>query len=220
MKNESKSRNTRVANVEASNDAERSKADIITVATDEFATRGLSGARVDAIAERTRTSKRMIYYYFGSKKGLYRAVIDNAYSEIRSLDSQVDVDSASAVAALGRFIEITFDYDEDHPQFIRLLTWENMYLAQNIATLPAIKQRNAAVIRALSAILTKGRKEGVFRKDVSPLDLHLLITSLCYYRVSNRYTFGLVFNCDLSDPSTRKRHKKMIVDAVLRFLGV
>jgi len=58
-----------------SNDAERTKADILAVATEEFATYGLSGARVDAIAERTRTSKRMIYYYFKGKEGLYRAVL-------------------------------------------------------------------------------------------------------------------------------------------------
>ena len=66
------------------NDAERSKADILAVATEEFATYGLSGARVDAIAKRTRTSKRMIYYYFKGKEGLYRAVLEKAYSEIRS----------------------------------------------------------------------------------------------------------------------------------------
>ena len=74
---------------EFANDAERSKADILAVATEEFATHGLSGARVDAIAERTRTSKRMIYYYFKGKEGLYRAVLEKAYSEIRSLDTQV-----------------------------------------------------------------------------------------------------------------------------------
>src|SRR6185437_1472111 len=69
-------------------DAERTKADIVAVAMDEFAENGLTGARVDAIAERTRTSKRMIYYYFGSKDGLYRAVLEQAYNGIRTRESQ------------------------------------------------------------------------------------------------------------------------------------
>jgi AcrR family transcriptional regulator len=82
------------------NDADRSKADILAVATEEFATYGLSGARVDAIAKRTRTSKRMIYYYFKGKEGLYRAVLEKAYSEIRSIDSQVGLEDVEPVEAI------------------------------------------------------------------------------------------------------------------------
>ena len=52
------------------NDPARTMAEILQVATAEFAAKGLSGARIDAIAEATRTSKRMIYYYYGSKEGL------------------------------------------------------------------------------------------------------------------------------------------------------
>src|SRR5215510_13914583 len=89
------------------NDAERTKADILAVATEEFATYGLSGARVDAIAERTRTSKRMIYYYFKGKEGLYRAVLEKAYSEIRSLDSHEGIEDAEPAEAIRRIIEIT-----------------------------------------------------------------------------------------------------------------
>jgi AcrR family transcriptional regulator len=48
------------------NDPERTMADIIEVATQEFSEKGLAGARIDVIAEAMRTSKRMIYYYFGS----------------------------------------------------------------------------------------------------------------------------------------------------------
>ena len=57
-------------------DPERTRQDILNVATEEFASAGFSGARVDTIAERTRTSKRMIYYYFGSKEGLYLAALE------------------------------------------------------------------------------------------------------------------------------------------------
>jgi len=201
------------------NDADRSKADILAVATEEFATYGLSGARVDAIAKRTRTSKRMIYYYFKGKEGLYRAVLEKAYSEIRSIDSQVGIEAAEPVEdAIRRIVEITFDYDETHPFFISLVAVENVHRGRNIAKLPSIKQSGASVIRVLNSILERGAKQGVFRKDVNAIDLHLFISAFCVFRVSNRFTFGKIFDCDLSDPVVRARHKKIFTEAVLRYL--
>jgi AcrR family transcriptional regulator len=202
----------------SANLAERTKAEILAVATEEFATHGLSGARVDAIAERTRTSKRMIYYYFEGKEGLYRAVLEKAYSEIRSLDTQVGIEDSEPVEAIRKIIEITFDYDETHPFFISLVTAENVQRGRTIAKLASIKRRSAGVLHVLSAILSRGAREGVFRDDVSALDLHLFISSFCVFRVSNRFTFGTVFDCDLSDAVVRTRHKTMLVDAVLRYL--
>jgi AcrR family transcriptional regulator len=201
------------------NDAELSKSDILAVATEEFALNGLSGARVDAIADRTRTSKRMIYYYFGSKEGLYRAVLEKAYGDIRALDSEQKSNAVTPEEAIRRIIDVTFDYDETHPNFISLVTVENIHRGRNIDQLPSIKERNAAVIRTLSDLLERGAKSGKFRGDVNPVDLHLLISALCVFRVSNRFTFGKIFNVDLSDPKVRKRQKKMILEAVLRYLA-
>ena len=209
----------RIGQDEFANDSERTKADILAVATEEFATYGLSGARVDAIAERTRTSKRMIYYYFKGKEGLYRAVLEKAYSEIRSIDSEVGIEQEQPADAMRRIVEITFDYDETHPNFISLVTVENVHRGRNIAKLPSIRKRNASVIHVLGTILERGAKEGVFRNDVSALDLHLFISAFCVFRVSNRFTFGTIFECDLSDVNIRARHKKMLVDAVLRYLA-
>ena len=75
------------------------------------------------------------------------------------------------------------------------------------------------MIRTLSDLLERGAKSGKFRGDVNPVDLHLLISALCVFRVSNRFTFGKIFNVDLSDPKVRKRQKKMILEAVLRYLA-
>ena len=206
------------ASPKRTNDPERTKRDIVAVATEEFASQGYSGARVDAIAARTRTSKRMIYYYFKGKEGLYRAVLEKAYSEIRSLDSHEGIEDADPAEAIRRIIEITFDYDEMHPFFVSLVSVENVHQGKNIARLPSIKKRNASVIRVLTSILERGAKQGVFRNDVSALDLHLLISAFCIFRVSNRFTFGTIFDTDLSDAATRNRHKKMHVEAVLRYL--
>jgi AcrR family transcriptional regulator len=199
---------------------EASMQDILNIATEEFATNGLSGARVDEIAERTRTSKRMIYYYFGGKEGLYQAVLEKAYMDIRALEERSKLLEMEPRAAMRKLIELTFDYDETHPQFISLVSVENIHQAKHLINLQSIKDVNASVIRTLSAILERGRKEGVFRSDLDPVDVHLLISAFCFFRVSNRHTFGAIFERDLSDPKLRKRHKKMIMESIERLLEV
>jgi AcrR family transcriptional regulator len=199
-------------------DAERSRADILAVARAEFVEHGLSGARVDAIAEKTRTTKRMIYYYFGSKEGLYSAVLEQAYAGIRSTEAALALEDLDPMAALRRLIEVTFDYDDAHPDFVRLVAIENIHQAEYLKQLPTMQSVNADVIATLEAILLRGREAGVFTRDCSALDVHLMISGLCFFRVSNRYTFGAIFGCDLSAPDVRERHKTMIVDTVVAWL--
>jgi hypothetical protein len=63
--------------------------------------------------------------------------------------------------------------------------------------------------------LDRGKRDKVFRQDVDPVDVHLLISSFCFFRVSNRYTFNALFGRNLSDPAVCVLHKKMLTDAVL-----
>ncbi|PWC54839.1 TetR family transcriptional regulator [Azospirillum sp. TSO22-1] len=200
------------------NDPEGTKRDILAVATEEFATHGLSGARVDAIAERTRTTKRMIYYYFGSKEGLYIAVLEKAYGDIRAVEADLRLGDVSPEQAIRRLVEFTFDYEEAHPNFIRLVSIENIHHAEYIRQSETIRNLNVAVIDTIAGILRRGREAGVFRTEVEPVDLHMLISSFCFFRVSNRHTFGTIFRQDLGAPDLREKHRRMIGDAVVRYL--
>jgi AcrR family transcriptional regulator len=204
---------------ELSADAARSKADIIAVATEEFAQNGLSGARVDAIAERTRTSKRMIYYYFTSKEGLYSAVLESSYDSVRSHDSDEVLESLSPPEAIRRMVEVTFDYDDSHPMWVRLVTIENIHHAAKLSQMSVVAERNKIVLRVLDRILKRGHQQKQFRGDVSAVDVHALISAVCFFRVANRHTFKAVFGCDTAEPAVRKRHRKMAVEAVLRYLA-
>jgi AcrR family transcriptional regulator len=200
------------------NDPERTKAEIVAIATEEFAEYGLSGARVDAIAERTRTSKRMIYYYFGGKEGLYLAVLERAYAEIRAIEAGLDLANSEPVDGLRRLIEQTFESDESHTAFIRLVTIENVHKAKHLAGMDSIREINRRVIAILDDLLQRGRAEGKFRRDVEATDVHMMISALCFFRVANRHTFGAIFGVDLFETKTRERHKRMVADAVLRTL--
>ena len=86
------------------------KRDTLRVAMAEFARNGLSGARIDEIAAKTRTSKRMIYYYFGDKEGLYARALEAAYAKVREGEGRLDLGHLPPQAALARLVAFTFDH--------------------------------------------------------------------------------------------------------------
>ncbi|WP_239160680.1 TetR/AcrR family transcriptional regulator [Virgisporangium ochraceum] len=203
---------------ERQRDAERTRADILEVATEEFADNGYSGARVDEIAARTRTTKRMIYYYFGGKEQLYLAVLERAYAEIRAAERTVDVDHLDPVAAIRRLAEVTFDHHEAHPAFIKLVGVENAQQAQHMSHVARLVDLNSSAVDLLSQALGRGQRDGTFRGDVDALDVHMMISAFCFFRVANRHTFGALFDRDLLDPATRERYRTMLGEMVVGYL--
>lgn len=200
------------------NNPEATKANIIEVATREFAENGLDGARVDEIADKTRTSKRMIYYYFESKEGLYQAVLEKVYSDIRNREADLRLDKLPPEQALRKLVETTVDYDDAHPHLFRLVSIENINYARAVTRSTTIRTLNASAIKVLSDILERGYAEGVFKVRIDPTDLHMVISSLSAFRVSNRHTFGVIFNVDFADPAVRRRQRKLIGDTVVRLV--
>jgi AcrR family transcriptional regulator len=199
-------------------DAVRTKREILEVATREFAERGYAGARVDEIAAQTRTTKRMIYYYFGGKEQLYVAVLEAAYSRIRSAEREAEVDHLEPRAAIRRLAELTFDHHEANPDFIRLVSIENVHRAEHVAKFSSFTHLNSPAIELIGRILERGRAEGIFRRDIDAVDVHMLISSFCVFRVANRHTFGTIFDRDLLDPDRREHYRAMLGDVVVDYL--
>ena len=200
------------------NNPEKTRENILQEAIVEFVQQGLSGARVDAIAERIHTSKRMIYYYFGSKEQLYVEVLEKLYGDIRSTENRLHLAELAPVEAIRRLVEFTFDHHDRNVDFVRIVSIENIHNAEYVKRSDAIKAMNNTILDSLGEILRRGCEEGVFRTDLDPLDVHLLISSFCFYRVSNRHTFGEIFQIDLPDESIKQRHREMICESVLRYL--
>jgi AcrR family transcriptional regulator len=200
-------------------DAERTRREILEVATREFAEHGLAGARVDDIAARTRTTKRMIYYYFGGKEQLYIEVLEAAYARIRAVEREVDVDHLDPRDAIRRLAELTFDHHDSHPEFIRLVSIENIHHAEHMAKSKRLANLNNPAIALIERILERGRAEQVFRRDVDPIDVHMLISSFCVFRVANRHTFRTLFDRDLTDPERRDHYRRMLGDMVVDYLS-
>ncbi|MCY1143227.1 TetR/AcrR family transcriptional regulator [Actinoplanes sp. Pm04-4] len=196
-------------------DAERTRAEIVEVATHEFADQGYAGARVDEIAAKTRTTKRMIYYYFGGKEGLYLAVLEQAYQHIRALEQKLDVDHLEPVEALRKLAELTFDHHEQHQDFVRLVAIENIHYAQHLLKSEVRDGLAAPALEVLTRIMGRGVAAGLFRDDVDALDVHQVISAFCIFRGANRYTFRAIFDRDLLDPSRRAHQRQMIGDLVV-----
>ncbi|MER7081642.1 transcriptional regulator, TetR family [Saccharopolyspora kobensis] len=199
-------------------DAERTRSEILEVATLEFADKGYAGARVDEIAARTSTTKRMIYYYFGGKEQLYLAALENAYSVIRGIESEVDAEAVEPVEAIRRLAEATFDHHESHPDFLRLVSIENIHRAEHLAKSDLLPRLSDPAVGVLGRILERGRAAGLFRDDVDALDVHMVISSFCVFRTANRYTFQAIFQRDMLDPARRDHYRKMLGDLVIDFL--
>jgi AcrR family transcriptional regulator len=200
------------------NDPERTMADILRVAQQEFAEKGLAGARIDEISDATNTSKRMIYYYFGSKEGLYLKVLEAAYEEMRSQESQLRLDDLDPLAALRRLVEYTFDHHWSNQSYIRLVMAENMNRGQYLAQSPAIQDLNVPAISAIQALYIRGVASGVFRPGLDALDIHASISALTFFNVSNRHTFGLIFKVDTEKKRWLQQRRGNVVDMVERYL--
>jgi AcrR family transcriptional regulator len=200
------------------NDPDRTMANILEVAKVEFAEKGLAGARIDEIAATTQTSKRMIYYYFGSKEGLYTAVLEASYREMRTHEAALNLDDLSPLEALRRLVAYTFDHHRLNEHYIRLVMGENINRGQYLAQSPAIQALNVPAISAIRTLYDRGVTAGVFRPGLDALDIHASISALTFFNVSNRHTFGLIFKFDASAPDWIDQRRRSVIEMVERFV--
>lgn len=200
------------------NDSDATKRNILEVATEEFARNGLSGSRIDEIAARTRTSKRMIYYYFGDKEGLYIAVLESVYQKIRAIEATLDLDHLGPADALEKLVEFTFDYQNEHENFIRLVMIENIHHGKYLAKSKVIQELNVTAIDAISRLYRRGIEQKVFREGLDATDIHWFISALCFFNVSNRATFSSIFKRDLTAPAALSSRRASVVDTIIRYV--
>jgi len=160
----------------------------------------------------------MVYYHFGSKEGLYQAVLERAYERIRGHEQAARFEDLAPEQALRAIISHNFDYHFEQPEFVRLVMNENIMKGEHIAQIPTMKSRNQTIIAALADILRRGAEAGVFRPGIDPIDVHTTISALSFYNVSNRYTFRENFGVDFASAASRARRRVQIIDVVMRWV--
>ena len=201
-----------------SRDADRSQLAILDSARDEFAQRGLAGARMDSIAARAGLNKRLIYYYFGSKDDLFLAVLERTYADIRDAEQQLHLDEVEPVEAIRRLVSFTWHYYLDHPEFITLLNSENLHRAAHLKRSARIQDMNSPLVQLLDGVLERGRREKLFRAGVDPVQLYISIAALCYFYLSNNDTLSAIFGRDLRAPKAMAQRLSHMTDLVLGYV--
>ena len=198
--------------------SEKTKAAILAAGRVEFAERGFEGARVDAIAERAGANKRLLYHYFGNKEDLYRAVLLDAYEEIRRGERALSLDQYAPAEAMDRLVRFTFRHFLANPWFPRLLGTENIENARFLKTLPDIKALHSPLVGQIGAIIKRGNAAGIFRADVDPVQLYISIAALGFFYVSNMATLSVIFDRDLSGIAMVQEREAQAVQMVIDYL--
>jgi len=144
-------------------------------------------------------------------------VLEKCYANVRQIDTSLDLDSMSPTNALRQLVRVTFDFHNTDPDFVRLVMNENIHKGAHIGQVSSIKARAKAVISMLQRLIDRGVAAKVFRVDLDPVEVHMTISALCFYNVSNRYTFGRVFQRDMGSPGELARRRETVVDIVERW---
>ncbi|GAB3625560.1 TetR family transcriptional regulator [Pandoraea terrae] len=201
-------------------DPERTRQRILAAATEEFAERGLSGARVDSIARRADINERMLYYYYGNKDQLYTAVLEDVYLAFNRAEHALNLDALAPLAAVSALAHFIWDYYAAHPELIRLINNENLHEARHMHESPQIRALVSPIVDMLASILKRGEASGEIRSDVDPVHLYVTISALGYYLMSNRHTLATVMGRDLMAPDARSAYTAFNTQVLLDYLRV
>lgn len=191
---------------------------ILNVATQEFATKGYDGARVDDIMRVAKVSKNLIYHYFGSKERLFIAVLETAYQGMHDYHSTWSIDAASPADGIRKLVRSTFEYWEKSSEFIGLLNSENLHRGRHLRKSKLTKEGYSGLLEKLSELLKQGEKAGDFRPAVDPVELYISISALAYHYLSNRYTLAYLLDRKLSTEDDKKLRILHIEDLILGYL--
>jgi AcrR family transcriptional regulator len=193
---------------------------ILAAARAEFARLGLGGARVDAIAARAKANKRMLYHYFGGKRELFLAVLEDAYGGIRAAERKLDLEHLGPVEALQTLVTFTWSYYLKHPEFLTLVNSENLHKARHLKKSKVIGAMHEHFVAMVAGLLQRGAEQGVFRKDIDPVQLSITIAAIGYYYLTNRFTGSIIYKRDLMAAEALRERLAFNVDTVLRLVAV
>jgi len=200
-------------------DPNKTREAILQAAQDEFAAKGLFGGRVNEIAVQAGANKRMLYHYFGSKEGLYLAVLERVYAGLRGEELTLHLDHLEPRMAIRRLVEFNFDYSRAHPEMISLFNSENLHRARHLRKSKKVRELHSPFVRLVGDILKRGAAKGLFRRGLDPVEVYITIAAVGYFYLSNNWTLSAIFGRNLSSHaaiSKRRRHNVDMILAALR----
>ena len=160
-------------------DPKATRSALLEAGTQVFAERGFKGATAELIARRARANKAMINYHFGSKKGLYQAILTAVFGEMALRLRSVRSADRPAPEQLKQFVALFADLAATHPAFPTMLLRELVSGGEHMGREEAGSM--LAVYGLVREIVEQGMREGTVRK-VDPTLTHVsLVGSLCFF---------------------------------------
>ncbi|CAH2900646.1 MAG: Transcriptional regulator, AcrR family [uncultured Paraburkholderia sp.] len=199
--------------------AQDTRAKILKAAIKVFAKQGYASGRVESISKAARSHDRMIYY-FGSKEQLFIEVLETIYTQFNEAESKLDLDLDDPVHGLEQMVEFVWQYYLDHPEFVTLLSSENLHQGKHAKKSSKLKEISGYAISVVQKLLDAGKAQRVFRADVEARDVYLLIASLGYFYNANQYTLGAFLGESLMDKAALAHWREVIKDTVLRAVRI
>ena len=189
---------------------------ILRAATKVFAKSGFAGGRIEQISKAAKSYDRMIYYYFGSKEGLFIAVLEEMYRRFNEAEAKLVLDTTQPVEALTDVVRFMWGYYQRNPEFITLLNTENLHRGQHIAKSLRAREFSSPAVDVLGQVLASGAKKRLFRTDVAARDVYLMIAAMGYFYLSNRFTLSAFLGEQLETPAALAHWEAFLIDSVMR----
>jgi AcrR family transcriptional regulator len=194
------------------------RAKILRAALGEFSAQGLSSTSTDDIAERCGVNKRMIYYYYGSKEGLYLAALESVYENLVGLEKEINVEHLDPPAAIEAMINLKIDYYLQNRHFVSFLSMENFYKARHLRKSKKLAMFKTPLTDVIARILKRGQRSGDFRPNVDPVDFYISMCALCMMYFSNQYTFGAILGRRMMTRPNLEKRRRTVIDFVISYL--
>lgn len=199
--------------------AQSTRDNILRAAIKVFARYGYEGGSVEKISKAAQSFDRMIYYYFGSKEGLFIEVIEETYRRMNDAESKLKLDVTQPAEALQVVIRFVVGYYRKNPEFITLLNTENLHKGKHISKSLRAREYSSPAIEVIRTVLDSGQAQGVFRQDISARDVYLLIAATGYFYMSNRHTLSAFLGEDLETPEALQHWESFAIDSVMRVVA-
>jgi len=199
--------------------AQATRESLLRAAIKVFAKHGL-GATVDKISKAAKSYDRMIYYYFGSKEGLFVAALEEIYRRFNEAELALSLDVERPIESLEAVVHFALNYYRRNPEFVTILNSENLARGRHIKKSPRAREYSLPAIGVIDGLLRRGVESGIFRADVSARDIYLLIAAAGYFYQSNRYTLSAFLGEDLEAPQALAHWEAFVKDSVIRTVSI
>ena len=197
--------------------SEATRARILEAAHRHFVSVGLDGARMETIASEAGVNKALVYRHFGDREQLYREVLRRAYAKVRAAEAELSLPE-DPLDALDRLVAFTLRYYMDNPDFLMLVGIENLNGGAHLRSITPEGLGVPSLLGILRGIVARGVERGLFRADIDPIELYMVVASQCWFTVATAHTFGITFGVDVLDPERISRRRALICSIVRSYV--